>query len=209
MRIYDNKYLSVTSIVGLRDPFDDSSFKKWCELKGLDSDLIANTSRILGEKVSNIISNADNDIWFLNPPPVDSLEERLFGAVEDFLSKWELVSTEKEVYCDELNYAGRYDGIIRRKNSHEIVLADWKTFGAWSDKPYKRDSKKIKHTRWQLSLYAYALEWKSPIGVVIFKNDGTWELEKLTLDEDMIKWVRDNQDLILETIKDGENQRLF
>jgi hypothetical protein len=168
-----------------------------------------NTSRILGEKVSDFIDNASRDLSELDPPIVDGLEQRLYGGVQGFLDKWELVSTEKEVVCEELNYAGRYDGIIRQKHTHKVVLADWKTFGAWSDKPYKRDSKKIKHTRWQLSLYAYALDWKNDLGVVIFKNDGTWELEKLPFDEEMIDWVRDNQELILEVIKNEKNPRLF
>lgn len=201
MRIYDGKYLSVTSVLRLKEPFDSKSFKEWCKRTGNSAFLISNTSRILGSKVSEYLDNRYRSLEWLTGPPTDDLEARLYSSVEDFLKKWDLVSTEEVVKCEEFNYAGRYDGIIENKKTGEKVLCDWKTFGAWKDKPYKRDSNKIKKTRWQLTMYAYAMGWKDDLGVVVFKNDGEWELEKVKFDKSIMKWVVDNQDLILKTIE--------
>ena len=201
MRIYDDKYLSVTSIIELRKPFNDSSFKKWCEKNGLDNNLITSTSSIVGDKVSEYLNDIMHGLESLTAPPIDILETNLYHAVEDFLNYWQLVSTEEVVYCNELNYAGRYDGIIRNKDTKELVLADWKTYGAWQDKPYKRVSSKIRKVRWQLTMYAYAKTWNKDLAVVVFKNDGTWELEKVEFDREMMGWVKKHQEDILKIIK--------
>jgi|GEM_PF-2361417 len=191
MRIYKNKYISVTSLVDLKDPFDDTAFKNWCERQGKDAQLIADTSKILGSKVSEAINNSYLGLEWLTAPLVDKLEGDLMKGVWDFLESYKVVASEEYVECSELNYAGRFDGIIEKDGVR--ILADWKTFGAHNDKPYKKDSKKLKHTKWQLSLYKYAMGWKGDIGVVVFKNDGTWELEMLKYDEEMVNWVRENQ----------------
>ena len=207
MRIYDNKYLSVTSIVGLRDPFDDTSFKNWCLKMGKNASLISATSRILGSKVSEMLDNHSKGLDWLTAPPIDDLEARLLEGVEDFLKHYDLIETEKKVVCDKLHYAGTMDGEIIYKKTKEVILADWKTFGAYKEKPYKRNSKKIKHTRWQLTMYAYAMNWKDSLGVVVFKNDGTWEIEKVKFDEGMLEWIVENEELILETIKENKTIR--
>lgn len=204
MRIYKDKYLSVTSVLSLKDPFDRSSFEKWCKSNGLSPKLITNTSRIIGEKVSEHLENIHHGLKWLSAPPVDELEVRFTRGAEDFAEKYTIQATEQEVFCDELNYAGRFDGIISRNGVK--YLADWKTYGAWKDSKYKRDSKKIKSAREQLSLYAYAMDWKDKLAVVVFKNDGTWDFEEVEYDEKIVEWVRDNQDLILSTIK-NENQK--
>ena len=206
MRIYDGKYLSVTSIVGLRNPFNKAGFESWCQKVGKDPALIASTSRILGQKVSEYLNDVSDDCRYLVAPPVDDLEGSLYHAIEEFLKEWELVDTEQVVKCEELNYAGRYDGMIKNKKTGKSILADWKTFGAWNGKEYKRDSNKIKHTRWQLTMYANAMGWKDKLAVVVFKNDGSWELEEVEYDEEMIQWIVDNKDLILETIE-NENKK--
>ena len=200
MRIYDGKYLSVTSVIELRKPFNSSSFKKWCESKGIDPELISATSSILGSKVSEYINDISRGLEWLTEPPVDDLESRLYSAVESFTKEWIPVKTEEVVYCDELSYAGRYDGIIEHRQSHKRYLADWKTYGAWKKSKYKRVSSKIKKARWQLSMYSYAMDWKSDLAVIVFKNDGTWELENLEYDSEMIDWVKDHQKEILETV---------
>ena len=201
MRIYDGKYLSVTSVIELRKPFNDSSFKKWCESKGIDPELISATSSILGSKVSEYLNDISNGLEWLTEPPVDTLERTLYSAVDDFTSEYKLIDTEQVVYCDELNYAGRFDGMIEKGSS--LYLADWKTYGAWKKEKYKRVSSKIKKARWQLSMYAYALGWEDKLAVVVFKNDGTWELEEVEYDNEMIDWVKDHQDIILDTIGNG------
>jgi hypothetical protein len=200
MRIYDQKYLSVTSVIDLREPFNESSFINWCKRVGKDHALVSATARILGTKVSNVIDNRSRGLEWLTEPPIDMLERRLYASVDNFLKEWTVLETERVVYCEELHYAGRLDGII--KNRDTKYLADWKTYSAWRNKKYKRNSNKIKHARWQLTLYANAIDWEDKLAVVVFKNDGTWELEEVPFDEDMIEWVKDNQEEIVNLIND-------
>jgi len=204
MRIYYDRFLSVTSIIELKEPFDNKAFLKWCSVAGKDAKLISSTSRILGEKVASYLDNISHDLEWLTAPQVDSLEDNLRLACDDFLQEWELLGTEVEVVCEELNYAGRFDGMVRNRTTGETLLVDWKTFGAWKDKTYKRDKKKIVHTTWQLSLYAYALNWKQGLAVVVFKNDGTYEIERVDFDNEMIEWVREHQSEILKVIKENK-----
>jgi len=208
MRVYDGKYLSVTSILALKQPFDKASFTKWCQSQGLNEALVSNLSRVLGEKVSEHLNNIQQGLQVITAPPVDDLEVRLQSAVQDFADKYKLVSTEEVIKCDKLHYAGRYDGIVESENG--LMLCDWKTFGAWRNVPYKRNSAKIKKTRQQLSMYAYAMGWKDRLGVVIFKNDGTWELEEVNFDQDIINWgaEEETQKLILEVIEDEKTKKV-
>jgi hypothetical protein len=206
MRIYDGKYLSVTSILELKNPFNEEAYKKWCQKQGLDHEKITKTSQIIGSKVSEHIENLSHGLEWLTAPCTDYLEEAYKEGVEDFVGEYEVEASEVEVVCEELNYAGRFDGIIF--DGKKRYLADWKTYGAWKKEPYKRDSKKIKSAREQLSLYAHALDWEEGLAVVVFKNDGTWDFEELEFDEDVVKWVRENQELILSTIQNEKNKRL-
>lgn len=206
MRIYEGKYLSVTSVLQLKKPFNKSSFKYYCEKNGLNEALIGSTSSILGDKVSEYLNDSMNGLQSLVAPQVDMLEGRLYSAIDSFLEEWELVSTEQVVYCDELHYAGRYDGIIRSLVSGKEYLVDWKTYGAWNGKPYKRVSSKIKSAKEQLTMYAYAMDWKGDMAVVVFKNDGSWEIEKVVFEKGILEWVRSNQDLILKEIENGNKE---
>jgi len=207
MRIYENKYISVTSILGLKQPFNKKSFTDWCSRTGHDPEAILSTSQTLGEKVSEAMDNSQKGLDWLTAPPIDVLEANLLDSVKDFLSRYELISTEGVVKCKEFNYAGRYDGVIKDKESGKVFLSDWKTYGAWRNKEYKRVSSKIKKVREQLSLYAYAMEWEESLAVVVFKNDGTWDMEELKFDDKIIEWTKTHQDLILETIKNENSKR--
>ncbi len=208
MRIYEGKYLSVTSVLQLKKPFNKSSFKYYCEKNGLNETLIGSTSALLGDKVSEYLNNISVGLRGITAPQIDMLESRLYSAVDDFLKQYELVSTEQVVYCDELHYAGRYDGVIKSRVNGEELLVDWKTYGAWNGKPYKRISSKIKSAKEQLTLYAYALNWKGELAVVVFKNDGTWELEKVVFDNGILEWVRNHQKEIVKLINQtNENKR--
>jgi hypothetical protein len=206
MRVYDNKYLSVTSIVGLRQPFNKEAFVDWCKREGFDSKMILKTSQILGTKVSEHIENISNGLEWLTAPVIDQVEGNLYKSVDAFNKEYEIIATEQIVVCEDLHYAGRYDGIIKDKKGTQY-LADWKTYGAWRNKPYTRSSSKIKKVRWQLSMYAHALDWKEKLAVVVFQNDGTWELEELKFDKDMIKWCKINEQLILSEIKNAQLQQ--
>jgi hypothetical protein len=207
MRVYDGKYLSVTSILQLKHPFDSSSFKRWCLNYGFNEALVSSTSRVLGEKVSEYLDNHSKGLLDLTGPQVDMLEGNLYSAVDNFLTYYDLVDTEQVVYCDELHYAGRYDGIIREKGTRNILLVDWKTYGAWNGKPYKRVSSKLKSAKEQLTLYAYAMDWKGGLGVVVFKNDGSWELEKVVFEKGILEWVKSHQKEILNLIA-KENEKV-
>jgi hypothetical protein len=206
MRLYNNKYLSVTSIIELREPFKRESFIKWCEKNGLNEKLISKTSSVLGEKVAQYLDNIHRSLESITEPPVGIVESRLRSGVDKFLQDWNLIDTEKEVTCETLNYAGRFDGIIESKVSGEKLLVDWKTFGAWKEGKYKRDSKKIKHATWQLSLYANAIGWKDGLAVVVFTSDGEAIIEKVKYNQEMIDWVVANQNLILSTIKNEQDR---
>ena len=208
MRIYDNKYLSVTSVIGLRKPFNEESFKNWCKQVGKDPEMILSTSQILGSKVSEALDNVSRGLEWLTAPPIDQVEENLLSAVDCFLEEYKPVKTEGVVKCEELNYAGRYDGIVEDRKTGKTLLADWKTYGAWRNKKYKRSSAKIRKAKWQLSMYSYAMDWENDLAVIVFKNDGTWELEQVDYDEDMIDWVRNNQDLILSVVENGKTKKV-
>jgi hypothetical protein len=207
MRVYDGKYLSVTSVLQLKKPFNKESFKNWCLKEGLNEALIGSTSALLGDKVSEYLNNISVGLRGITAPQIDMLEGRLYSAVDDFLKQYELVGTEQVVYCDELHYAGRYDGIIKSRVNGEELLVDWKTYGAWNGKPYKRVSSKIKSAKEQLTLYAYAMNWKGELGVVVFKNDGTWELEKVVFEKGILEWVKSHQKEILNLIAE-ENEKV-
>lgn len=209
MRIYDGKYLSVTSILELRKPFNKRSFEIWCKKMGYDEALIGSTSALLGDKVSEYLNNISVGLRGITAPQIDMLEGRLYSAVDNFLEEYDLLSTEQVVYCDELHYAGRYDGVIKSRVNGEELLVDWKTYGAWQDKPYKRVSSKLKKAKEQLTMYAYAMGWEKGLGVVVFKNDGTWELEKVVFEKGILKWVRDNQYLILEVIEGEKKETTY
>lgn len=201
MRIYEGKYLSVTSIIDLRKPFDKRSFEVWCSKMGLDPELLSKNSSLLGEKVSRWLEDKANNLEELSDPPVDILEQRLKDGVELFAKDWDVKEAEVMVTCKELNYAGKLDGIVENRKTGKTFFMDWKTYGAYKDTPYKRDASKIKKCAWQLSLYKYAHEGDFDMAVVIFKNDGSYTIEELQFSDDMISWVVDNQELILRTIK--------
>jgi hypothetical protein len=202
MRVYKDKYLSVTSIIGLKDPFDDKSFRIWCEKEGKNPQLIGDTSRILGTRVSEALENEFLGLRCLTPKPVDECERGLLRAVDGFLNEWAILDAEREVFCDEFHYAGRLDLIAQNKETGDKVLFDAKTFGAWKRKPYKRDSKKVKHAKWQTTLYAHATGWGDKLGVAVFNGDGSFNIEYLTPDKEIIEWVSSNQELILKVIAD-------
>jgi len=202
VRIYDGKYLSVTSVIDLRQPFNPSSFEYWCIKEGYDPKLVNTTAKLLGSKVSDLIECKTQGLEWILGTPLDCVEKALYTAVNDFMKDNKVISCEEVVKNEKLNYAGRYDGIF--EHNGEQFLADWKTWSAWRDVPYKRNSSKIKHVRWQLNMYAEAMGWKGRMCVVVFKNDGTWEKEIIKKDKEIIEWVEDNQDLICKTVQDAK-----
>jgi len=176
-------YKSVTTL--LRDifPFNTEAFEKWCRREGYDPKEVKVLSTSIGSKVSSWINNKTRGVLYLDPPTVGATEEGLYRGVQDFTDTYKVLESEVTVFCDEYLYAGTFDGIVLYQDKE--YLMDWKTYGAWRG-VYKRDPKKIKEVSYQLSMYRYALGRELPLAVVVFKPDGTYEVEELTYTEDWI-----------------------
>ena len=157
----------------------------------------------MGSKVSEWIDNARLEISELDSPCTCLKESGLKDAVESFLEAYEVVSSEEIVYCDEFGYAGTYDMEILLDG--ELYLCDSKTYGAWKGK-YKRDSGKIKKVAYQTSMYDYAHKGNKRIALVVFKTDGTYEIEKLKYTEDWIEKIKESEEAIkLKRDEDDDN----
>lgn len=193
MRYYtkDNKkYRSVTGLLSKLFPFNRESFERWCESQGYDPDDVRVLSTSMGTKVSNWINNSVRDTEFLDPPTIGSTEQGLYRGAKDFINTYDVLESEKTVYCDEYLYAGTFDGLVKYKDTE--YLMDWKTYGAWRGN-YKRDSNKIKQVSYQLSMYRYALDRDLPLAVVVFKADGSYDIEELSYTEDWIDKLFNNK----------------
>lgn len=176
-------YSSVTTLLKKIFPFNQESFNKWCAKEGYDPEIIKVLSTSIGNKVSSWIANRVREVLFLDPPPIGETEHALYKGIQDFTEAYQVLESEVTVYCDEFMYAGTFDGLVMYKDKK--YLMDWKTYGAWRGE-YKRDSKKIKEVSYQLSMYRYALGQQYPLAVVVFKGDGTYDIEELTYTEDWI-----------------------
>lgn len=168
-------YISVTQLLDIFFPFNKKAFESWCKRNKLDPDKIMRDSSRMGSKVSEWIENYVLDIQAIDSPTTIDNERGLREAVNEFLESYEVVKAEESVFCEEYEYAGTFDMLVAG-----LGLCDAKTYGAWKDSDYKRDPNKIKKAQWQLSMYAYAEEEVDiPLNVVIFKTDGTFEVEEV------------------------------
>ena len=208
MRVYEGKYLSVTSIIDLRQPFKKQVFENWCKANGLNSTSLGSSSRVMGEKLGRYLFDYSQGLRGLSEPLVGKVEYGLREGADKFLNDWEILKCEEFVKCDELHYAGTYDGLVKNIKTGQEVLVDFKTFGAWKSTPYKRDPSKIKKTRWQVSLYSHAMGWSGELGVVVFGNDGHYEIELLKFDKGMLEFVENNQELILDKIRNEKDKQV-
>jgi hypothetical protein len=181
------EYKSVTTIISEHFPFNQEEFNKWCEKNGYDPKVVNVVSTSMGSKVSGWIDNYRRDMTDLNEPSVGKYEAGLYEGVQKFLNEYVVLDTEETVYCDEFMYAGTYDGLVEYKG--EKWLMDWKTYGAWLGK-YRRDASKIKKVKIQLSMYEYALGESINKAVVIFKADGSYEIEELKTDNSWKEWFK-------------------
>lgn len=187
MRTYtrNNKvYSSVTGLLEKLFPFNQEAFNRWCIKEGYNPDDVKVLSTSIGSKVSNWINNKTKESQYLDPPVVGRTEQGLYNGVQDFTEKYRVMVSEETVFCDEYLYAGTLDGIVLYNDKE--YLMDWKTYGAWRGN-YKRDPKRIKEVSYQLSMYRYALGRELPLAVVVFKSDGTYEIEELTYTVDWIE----------------------
>lgn len=194
-------YISVTQLINIFFPFNNESFEKWCKSNGYDPEKIMKDSTRMGTKVSEWIENAKLGISELDSPCTIEKERGLKTAVESFLGAYEVVSCEQPVYCDEFGYAGTYD--MKVIIDGEEYLCDSKTYGAWNGK-YKRDSSKIKKVSYQTSMYSYADNGTDKLALVVFKTDGTYEIEKLKYTEDWIKKIGECEEQIKLLLEEND-----
>jgi len=202
MRIYENsgkKYLSVTSIIDMMYGFDNEGFTTWALSQNINPKWITEHSASLGTKYHAYFENRFYGIseW------ADVLEDGDEGykkSVEDFYSKgWEIVESEKVVYCDEFRFAGRLDMVIKNKGlGIERALADVKTWGAWSGKNYKRSSSKLKKVSDQLSMYRYALGEDIPMYLIVPQKNGECIIEGIKPSKRWKKYIEENLEKILD-----------
>lgn len=187
MRSYTKEGKTYSSVTGLLEklfPFNQEAFNRWCVKEGYNPEEVKILSTSIGSKVSNWINNKVRESQFLDPPVVGRTELGLYNGVQDFTDRYKVVVSEETVFCDEFLYAGTLDGIVLYKDKE--YLMDWKTYGAWRGR-YKRDPKRIKEVSYQLSMYRYALGRELPLAVVVFKSDGTYDIEELTYTVDWIE----------------------
>lgn len=181
------RYITVTTVIDKMYPFNRESFNNWCKKNGFDPDTVKVISSSMGSKVSDWIDNKRRGLEFLNPPAIGKPEQGLYDATQNFTKEVELLSTEEEVYCDEYMYAGTYDGIIKKGDKKYLV--EWKTYGAWRE-DYKRDPLKIKKVSIQLDMYRYALGEDLPLALIVFKTDGTYEVEEIKGNDSWKEWLK-------------------
>jgi hypothetical protein len=170
------KYVSVTQLIDIFFPFNEKGFNAWCKSQKLDPEKIGTDSSRMGTKVSEWIQNHTLGVPWLDSPATIEAEEGLKEAAIRFLEENWVLACEKTVYCDEFEYAGTLDMMVETPGG--LAIWDAKTFGAWKG-DYKRDSGKIKKVQWQTSMYSYATGGQHPLAVVVFKTDGSYEVEEL------------------------------
>jgi hypothetical protein len=201
MRIYKKgkkKYLSVTSIVGMMYEFDKEGFENWALSQNIDPKWITKHSANLGTKYHEYFENKFYGIsdW------ADIVEDKDQGyreAVDDLYGQgWEILESEKEVYCDEFKYAGRFD-LVMKNNRLNInkAIGDVKTWGAWSGKNYKRNTEKLNKVSEQLSMYRYALGEDLPMYVLIPQKSGECIVEGVPYSEKWKEYIKSNWSEIL------------
>lgn len=188
-RIYtdedDNKYASVTSLLNIMYPFDDTQYKIWCQANGFDPAWILAESNRIGSKVHGWIENNFHGVADLyDIAPRDKKEEGYREAVSSILNDFEVIDSEYRVATKwgDYGYAGTVDSLIRRKEDGKEFLNDFKTWGAWKeiDKIKKKlDSKKVKKVAIQTGMYATANGWEGGRSVIVPLPDGTYVFREL------------------------------
>lgn len=207
MRIYEKngkKYISVTTLVGMKFPFEASGFNKWAYEHGYDPDWITKESTDRGTRYHAYLENRFYGISDWADVIVDDKDRRYHEAVEKFFNDgWEIIESEVEVYNDDWHYAGRFDFLI--KNSRmgiEKALGDCKTFGAWKGAKYKRDKKKLDKLSMQMTLYENAIGEQLPKYGVMLDGTGNYTIEEIQEDTGVWDWLRENRNEYIKLLVD-------
>ena len=178
-------YPRVSDILNMIYPFPEDRYRAWAFSQGLSPDWITAESQRIGTKIHNWIQNRVEGIekW-ADLPAVEDIEEGCLKAIDKLLHDYDILESEVKVYNDEWEYRGTLDAIGKLKGTDEMLILDWKTYGAWKGE-YKRDSGKIKKLATQLSMYKEAYGKPYPAQGIIIKADGDYEVEMI---KDNDKW---------------------
>jgi len=212
MRIYEKngrKYLSVTSLVTLRYPFDNSGFTTWAWSNGYDPEWINKESTRLGERYHAYLENKFHGISDWADILETEKDKKYHEATEKFFDDgWEILDSEVEVFNDDWNYAGRFDFIGRNKKlGIDKALMDCKTYGAWKGGKYKRDNKKLGKLSMQLTLYSEAIGHKGKMIGVMLDGTGNYTLEDIPKDESVWDWLGENRNEIVKLLQENDVSR--
>lgn len=209
MRIYEHdgeKYLSVTSIVDLMFPFDNSGFIKWAISKNLDPKWINEESKTLGTRYHAYFENKFLGISEWADVVESDKDQGYRDSVRDFYDQgWEIIDSEQEIFCLGWRYAGRFDLIVRNeKLGIDRALGDIKSWGAWSGKSYKKNKKKLEKVKVQLNMYNYALGNELPKICIIPQKTGKCVVEDIETDYSFIDWMGENKKMIDNLIDNSD-----
>ena len=197
MRVYERngkKYLSVTSVIELMFWFDNIGFEVWASKNCLDPKWITEHSSNIGTLYHSYFENRFYGIGdWANVVPEGS--EGYLKSVDDFYNQgWEIVESEKEVFCDEFGYAGRFDLLIRNESlGIDRALGDIKTWGAWNKKLYKPNKKKLEKLSNQESMYRYALGENLPMYIIVPQHNGKCVVEGIPYTENWMEFLKNNK----------------
>lgn len=205
MRIYENngkKYLSVTSIVDLRYPFDGSGFEIWAYENGYNPQWINKESTTRGERYHAYLENRFHGISEWADIILDDKDKTYKQATDKFFEDgWEILDCEVVVYNEDWHYAGRFDFLGRNKKlGIDKAILDCKTYGAWKGGKYKKNSDKLKKLSMQLTLYNKTLPEQLPMYGVMLGGDGNYTLEPIKWDFEVWEWLKENRNTITKLL---------
>lgn len=210
MRVYtdgNNKFLSVTTLVGGLYPFDYASYEKWAYKNGYDPEWIGERSTTLGERYHAYFENRYHGIdeW---ADVVDGEQDRKYQEARDefFNNGWEILESEVRVVNYDLWYAGRFDMVMRNNDlGVEKALGDIKTWGAWRGRPVdKIYPDKLKKLTTQLNMYRRAIGERLPMYGIVPSCDGSLRVMEIAVDETWLDTVSAIRERLMDDIDRGK-----
>jgi len=179
--IKGKKYRRVTSVVSDMYPFDKTGYHKWCEMNGLDPKWITAQSNRIGTKVHDWLDHAISGLQILDEPVITEQDKMFRGQVEELLSKFDYIETERQVHTDDYMIAGTVDGVTKQG------IVDIKTWGAWRGKVSSNVREKEKKLQQQLSMYGYMLGGEPDLFLAWIRPDGKLKIKQI---EYSFKWKK-------------------
>lgn len=227
VRVYkenDQKYFSITTILGAMKPFDNRVWYGICRRNGWDPEQISQVSQKLGTRYHAYFENRR----YFPLEDREFLGRKFKGTRFDFVASeqdlsylemvnqffddgWEILESEVNVINADLLYAGRLDAIARNESKGiERCLLDIKSWGAWKlpitgkvvDK-YVPSADKMEKLEIQLNMYRRALGERIPMYGVILTPVGL-RVEDIAENESWIDALADARQALLEDIEHGK-----